>query len=132
MINPDIIFDSSKNPDGGNFQIASGYISTTTVLFENENVYAVIHAKGMAELFTLEDELICEASAPAENEGREVYEEVYITVKEDGRMIIGFPVYEWIDNYPNCDGEHDRWDSVIKGYNNISFGIPKLPCKETV
>ncbi len=43
-----------------------------------------------------------------EEQDRE-YKEVRLLWKQ-GFVSLQFGKVEWIDNYPNCDGEHDRWD----------------------
>lgn len=42
--------------------------------------------------------------------GRRVYEEVSCQVENNMRRRC-FPIYKWIDRYPNCDGEYDRWET---------------------
>lgn len=102
------------------FQLATGYISTTTVFFENEGILARIKAEGSVTLLNSAGELLAEFRAPRETEGRGVYEQVLCSVK-DRKLLLRFPVVQWIDNYPNCDGEHDRWDSRIVGYYTVEF-----------
>ena len=116
----DRIVDSEK--DKCKFQIASGYISETAIHFEKEGIIALVQASGHVDYYDLNDELLASADAPSVDSGREVYEEVSCEVVGN-TIIIGFPIVKWIDNYPNCDGEHDRWDSVIIGYNTVNFDI---------
>lgn len=104
------------------YQLASGYISETTIHFENENVVAVIQAKGSVEFFNMDDELIAAGKVAPEESGKGVYEE--IACQAEGNLIIlQFPIYEWIDNYPNCDGEHDRWDTKIIGFHTLTLDL---------
>ena len=117
----DIVFNSEKDNDKC-FQIASGYISKTTILFENENIVAVVEAKGEVQFYNTNDELLSSGKLPANTGGREVYEEVCCQVNGDA-ITLKFPIYEWIDNYPNCDGEHDRWDTKTIGYNTLTFDL---------
>ena len=119
--NFDIVFNSEKE-NGHSFQIANGYISDTKVLFERENIVAVINASGHINFYDEKDELLTSADAQAVDSGKGVYESVVLKVS--GNVItVSFPVCEWIDNYPHCDGEHDRWDSRVIGYNDVSFDI---------
>ena len=120
MGNIDIVFNSQTQNENV-FQIASGYISQTTVLFEKEKVTAIISAKGSVD-FYVDEKLVSTQSVDAVESGREVYEQVKIQIAQ-GKIIIGFVVCEWIDRYPHCDGEHDRWDTKIIGYNNVEFNI---------
>ena len=118
MINIDMVFNS-QNETEKLFQIASGHISKTAVLFEQEGIVALIDAKGSVD-FYCDDKLIATESVPVNDGGREVYEQVKCQVS-GGNISIGFAICEWIDNYPNCDGEHDRWDSKIIGYHTVNF-----------
>lgn len=120
----DITFNSEKDTNKGLYQLASGYISQTTIHFEKENVVAVIQAKGSVEFYNMDDELIAFGNVSAVESGKEVYENVGCQV-EDNLLKLQFPIYEWIDNYPHCDGEHDRWDTKIIGYHTMTFDLLK-------
>lgn len=117
--NFDIVFDSEKE-NGKSFQIANGYISETKVLFERENIVATIKASGHVDFYNENGDVLFSADAQVVDSGKGVYESVVLKVESD-KIIISFPICEWIDNYPNCDGEHDRWDSRIIGYNDVVF-----------
>lgn len=117
-----IIFRSDLISGTQKFQLASGFISTTHILFEKEGILAVIQAEGAVEFFNSEKNRIAAAKVPAQEGGRQVYEEVCCTVG-DGAIVLKFPVCQWIDNYPHCDGEYDRWDRVITGYHTLRFDL---------
>lgn len=117
----DIIFNSESD-NNKNFQIASGYISESVVLFENENVYAVVNANGNVDFYNMDDCLLSSMKAPSVDDGKQVYDEISLKV-DNNQIVIGFPICKWIDNYPHCDGEHDRWDKQIIGWNKLSFQI---------
>lgn len=115
----DFVFNSEKE---STYQLASGYISKTTVHFEKENVLAEIQAKGCAEFFDADGVLIAAGSVSAEEDGRGVYEEV--TCRVDGKLLkLSFPICQWIDNYPHCDGEYDRWDKKILGFHTLTLDL---------
>lgn len=115
----DIVFNSEKE-NGHSFQIANGYISETKVLFERENIVATINASGHVDFYNENGDVLFSADAQAVDSGKGVYESVVLKVN-GGVITVSFPVCEWIDNYPNCDGEHDRWDSRIIGYDDVVF-----------
>lgn len=117
----DFIFNSEAG-EKKTFQLANGYISTTSILFEKEKVVAVVSAKGKVDLFDLVDNLIETKELPEVTVGKEVYDEVVCCVS-NGKITLEFPTYEWIDNYPNCDGEHDRWDTKKVGSETVSFEV---------
>lgn len=117
----DQLFDSAAGGEK-TFQLANGYISTTTVCFEKEQLLVKIEAKGSISFFDCEGKLLKSVTVPQEKEGKEVYTEVVCTV-ESGAVLLKFPIVQWIDNYPHCDGEHDRWDSRTVGYHVVRFDL---------
>ena len=118
----DKIICSDREKDTGYFQIASGYISETVILFEKENVIARVHAKGQVTFCDLSGAVLASGEVPAEEGGREVYQELACCI-EDGKIRLLFPIYQWIDTYPNCDGENDRWITKQVGAHTLTFDI---------
>ena len=121
MKNFDMIFNSQREKDA-KIELANGYISTTEILFEVERIVIKIDAKGTVDFLNLENKIIASINIPKQTGGKEVYTEVLCDV-EDMCILLKFPLVEWIDNYPHCDGEHDRWDSKIIGYHNLVFDL---------
>ncbi len=119
-IKADIVYNSENGCQ--KYQIASGYISESVVLFEKEAIFVRVFAEGRADFLDLDGNLLAAGKVEAQTGGREVYEELVCEVDEKA-LTLKFPIVKWIDNYPNCDGENDRWDSVIIGYNTLSFDI---------
>lgn len=112
----------SEKDSNKTYQLASGYISQTAILFEKENIVAVIQASGNVSFYDRNDVLIAAGNAPSVDDGRGVYEEINCQV-ENNLLKLQFPIYEWIDNYPNCDGEYDRWDSRKVGAHTLTLGL---------
>lgn len=117
---PDIVYNSETARGTATHQLASGYISQTVILFEKEAVTAVVQAEGSVEFFGGDGALIAAGQAPAVVSGKECYTDIGCQVK-DGRICLLFPVYKWIDNYPHCDGEHDRWDTRIVDWHPLTL-----------
>lgn len=80
-----------------------------TVLFEKENVVLKADAHGNAVFYDLEGQELHKDKANGKNN---FFSRVYFCVKSDG-ICVRFPIIEWIDHYPNCDGEYDRWSERI-------------------
>lgn len=113
---------SNAQKNTGYFQIASGYISETVILFEQEKVIARVQAKGQVTFCDLNGAVLASGEVPASTGGREVYQELSCQIV-DSKILLLFPIYQWIDNYPNCDGEHDRWDTKRVGDHTLTFYI---------
>lgn len=116
----DKIFNSEEQNGSKSFQLANGYISSTTIFLEKEKIVAKIEAAGHLEFFDSEENIIASFDIPAQTGGKEKYDEVLCEAKEN-IIVLRFPIVEWIDNYPNCDGEHDRWDTETIGYHTLKF-----------
>lgn len=114
----DFVFDSTKD-NGKEFQLANGHISETNILFEREDVAAMVYAQGKIEFFA-DGELVATRKLPEVDGGKGVYDTVICVVKGD-LIELSFPIYQWIDTYPNCDGEHDRWVTRKIGCEVVEF-----------
>ena len=102
------------------YPLANGYISTTSILFEAYGVAVTIDAAGSAAFFDRQESRLAEARLPDADGGKEKYTEVLCAAK-NAAITLKFPIVEGIDNYPNCDGEHDRWDTRTIGYHVLTF-----------
>ena len=107
---------AQKEADGFiQFNIASGFISMTEIVFEAEGIKAVVTAYGNVEFYDNDKTLLCAAEIPAEGDGAGRYRHIRCKV-EDGKIALCYPRYTWVDYYPHCDGESDRWEEIISGY----------------
>lgn len=102
------------------FHLACGYCTTTSFLFEKANFAVVIDCKGDFDFYTVGGEKLETVKAKRMTSGRECYEDIFITTTDDG-VIFRLPDYSWVDHYPDCDGESDRWSSRIDGVNDEVF-----------
>jgi len=102
--------------------IANGYISTTKIYCELEEIYLVVEAKGHIDFLDKNEQLITSFEVEKPDNGKGVYTEIHCKV-EDGTLYTRFPIYSWYDNYPNCDGEYDRWDSITIGYYRVGYNL---------
>lgn len=41
----------------------------------------------------------------------------------DGKWVLRLATYRVVDNYPHCDGEHDRWDDIHIGHVTICYDL---------
>ena len=116
-----ITFDSQNNPNGKLIELASGYVSDNEILFFNEKIIVQIESKTGAVAFCNEQGNVLQASkAELPQTGDEKFSQVQCAVA-DNQIKLGFPQYDYKDNYPHCDGEHDRWTKIIVGYRYICY-----------
>lgn len=121
MLEYDKLFNSI-NDKQKKYPLANGYISQTTIFFEKEKIIAKIEAKGYIEFLNEENKQLLSINIPAQTGGKEIYDEVLCHV-DGNEVILTFFIVKWIDNYPHCDGEHDRWDSVVIGYHTVKYDM---------
>lgn len=114
-VSADGYLDSSRVADGFiRIGIACGYVDTTEIFFRQENILAKVTAAGQIDFFAGEN-LLASVSVPAGSGGRGCYEDIACKVA-DGKLLLQFPEYNWVDHYPDCDGPSDRWSARITGY----------------
>ncbi len=117
----EIIFNSGNCLNGEIINLASGYVSLTKIKFINENITVSIEAKTGEIVFYDSDEnksLSTKIGTPLS--GDEKFSEVKCIVESE-QIKLGFPQYTYKDNYPHCDGEHDRWTKTISGYSYLCY-----------
>lgn len=114
----DKVYDSSRGEVC--YDLACGYISETVIHFEKEAVIVHICAQGRVTFLDMEQEELAVGVLPAMEGGRQLYQQVCCQV-QDGAILLHFPIYQWIDNYPHCDSEHDRWDTRQIGQHRITY-----------
>jgi hypothetical protein len=74
------------------------------------------------EFYDSESNKALGCKAPTPISGDEKFSEVKCSVS-DGVIKLGFPLYSYVDNYPNCDGESDRRTKTIIGYSDFCYDI---------
>ncbi len=116
----DHIISLTEKLNDKSFHLACGYYDTTSFLFEKANFAVVIHCKGSFTFYTVDGTQLETIKGKRVASGKECYEDILITTTDDG-VHFKLPSYRWIDHYPNCDGESDRWDCVIDGVNDEIF-----------
>lgn len=103
--------------------IACGYVSTTEIFFEHEAMTVRLTAQGEISFLDHNRNLLASICDPADDDGRGCYVSVCCKVEEN-KILLRFPVYQWVDHYPDCDSENDRWDARVTGYKNpIAFDL---------
>ncbi len=117
----DVIFNSANCPNGELVNLACGHISLTKIEFVNQNIIVNIEAKtGEVEFYDLESNKLLSAKAQIPILGDEKFSEVKCMV-EGEQIKLGFPIYTYKDNYPHCDGEHDRWTKTVSGFSYLCY-----------
>ena len=114
------VFKSAECTGTKEYQLATGYISTTEIYFEAEKTVIRIEAAGKVTFMDNEENVIVSVNVPEQTGGKGTYNDVICSVEEN-KIVLKLPVVEWIDNYPHCDGEHDRWDCRTIGYHMVKF-----------
>lgn len=116
-----VTFDSGKYPNGELVGLASGYVSDNEILLLNEKILVQIESKTGEIAFCDENgKMLLSAKTELPQAGDERFSEVQCTVQGD-EIKLGFPQYTYEDNYPHCDGEHDRWTKKISGYRFVCY-----------
>lgn len=116
----ELVFDSVNCPKGEVINLACGYISLNEIKFVNEKIIVKIEAKtGKVDFCSLESNELLSVKV-ATPSGDEKFSEVKCAVEGD-TIKLGFPQYTYKDNYPNCDGESDRWTKTIVDFDFLTY-----------
>ena len=116
-----VIFDSLKSDKGEQISLACGYVSLNQISFINEKITVNIETKtGEVAFYDLESNKLLSVKIQTPTSGDEKFSEVKCVV-EGEQIKLGFPKYTYEDNYPHCDGEHDRWTKTISGFSFLCY-----------
>ena len=116
-------FDSTSCANGKMIDLACGHISLNKLVFQNEGIAVLIEARtGAVDFCDLEDNQLLSSKVELPLSGDEKFSEVKCSV-EAAQIVLGFPKYSYKDNYPHCDGEHDRWTKTISGFTLLRYDI---------
>ncbi len=95
----------------------------TYIHFVNEGIISIIEqGEHRVDFYTPEDDFLLSTPLPIVEDGGKAYFDICFGV-ENGIITLKFPVYNWVDNYPHCDGEYDRWDTTVIGYHVMKFNL---------
>ena len=120
----DKTYITSQAAEPENCHLACGFITRTDILFKEENIAAVIERTGEIQFGKADDmrTTLASVTVPKQEGGREIYMDVTYSV-ENGQIVLKMPIYRWIDRYPHCDGESDRWDTETIGYHTVRYDL---------
>ena len=117
----DMIFNSKEHPEGEMIHLACGYVSLNEIKFINENIIVNMESRtGEVTFFDLQKNKLLSTGVKTPQSGDEKFSEVKCSV-EGEQIKLGFPEYDYEDNYPHCDGEHDRWTKIISGFSFLCY-----------
>ena len=117
------VFDSVSFPDGQMIGLACGHISRTEIAFTHEKITVSIEAKtGEVDFYDPDGKKRLSARVEIPSSGDEKFSEVQC-VAAGGQIKLGFPQYTYTDNYPHCDGEHDRWTKTLSGFDYLCYDL---------
>lgn len=95
--------------------------ATTYIHFVNEKLLVYVRqGEGCVEFLTEQEELLHRETLPVVTGGRGIYPSVCLGA-QGGKVSLQLTVCRWIDNYPHCDGESDRWDWEKIGCHQLCF-----------
>ena len=80
-----------------------------TVLFQRENIVLQADPDGHAVFCRTDGRELLNAKADGKTSR---FHQIRCLVKKDA-IVVNFPIIQWIDHYPHCDGEHDRWSERV-------------------
>lgn len=120
-----VVFDHTEYPEGKLINLACGHISQNQIVFVNQSLAVDLEARtGEIAFCDLDGKVLLSARVELPGAGDEKFSEGKCCVAGE-QIKLGFPRYSYEDNYPHCDGEHDRWTKIISGYRFLCYDLQK-------
>ena len=121
----DHVIPLNDHPEQQRFHLSCGFYDTTSFFFEKANLRVDIHCCGSFTFYSADGAKLETFRLRPMDTGRECYMDVLITAADDA-VIFRLPEYRWIDHYPHCDGESDRWSTEIIGIRDeLRYAFPE-------
>lgn len=96
-----------------------GFIEDCCVHFENAGINVIVETYGRVAFVDDNGETIAETKVAANTED-DKHNGGFCGIKDD-KICVFLDIIGLKDTYPNCDGEYDRWVSIIVGHTCIAF-----------
>ena len=117
----DYTFNNSSAWYETEYQIDCENNKPVIVYFERENILLHASADGCAIFFDTDGNELFRDQADGKQRR---FSKIYCCVREN-KIIVNFPIIKWVDNYPHCDGEYDRWDEIIVEKIAITYTVDR-------
>ena len=104
----DYVYDSVKSVYEQKFDF-KGNDKPITLWLSTENLFLQADRLGNAVFFDKDGKELFKDCAVSDKV--RFFSWIYCKKSADG-LRVSFAVTKTVDNYPNCDGEHDRWDEI--------------------
>ena len=114
----DYIYNSEKQTSEVEIRLDEGAELPVKILFEKESIVLRADRDGNAIFYDINDNERYKEKAESEK----LFGSIRVFVKEN-KIGVRYPVTEWIDHYPHCDGEYDRWTERIIDNIYIYYAI---------
>ena len=100
-------------------------INPTKVCFTQEQICVSMDSLGHIEFFDVGERSLGSADFPvSEDPSKYAHTAQYgnMECSADGCSVtVYLPIYYWLDSYPHCDGESDRWTRRIERWFRVVF-----------
>lgn len=110
-----------RNTEGISLAGHYGHIDDTCLHFIRQNLLVTVEEQG-AVTFTREDgtQLARTFVDPFSPKG--IHGDCLCRFRE-GKILLLFARYDYIDTYPDCDGEYDRWIAREVGFQCLAYDV---------
>ena len=107
-----------------------GHVEDTEVFFANEKTYMVVTESGELVFENEHRQELAKTTVTPDTKTKK-HDNVYCKA-ECGAICVWFPVVEYVDNYPHCDGEYDRWSTSYVAYDCVKFDVAAHTVEQSV
>lgn len=106
-----------------------GHIDDTRMHFVNEKLFVTVKERGNIT-FAHEDGRVLAQVFVDPHTMNGLHGDCLCTLC-CGKILLFFPLYHFIDTYPDCDGEYDRWIAREAGFQRLEYDIASCAAQLT-
>lgn len=113
----------NKTYDNGLYTLPNfyGHAEDTEIHFPEHNIFVTVLNNGKLTFYNEKHNEIAQLTVTPNTENG-MHDNIYCKC-ESGKITFWFPIVTYVDNYPHCDGEYDRWSVKYIAYDCLIFDI---------
>lgn len=116
----DYIYD--KNTAADKEEYTTKYYETVAILLKEENLMLNVNSNGQVALCDAQEKVLQTKNAKSEKYPDRHFSAVLLNVS-DNKVDVKMLMQDVVDHYPHCDGEYDRYSTIVKDEVVLSFEL---------
>lgn len=118
----DYIYDTSTQNTEQEYELNREGDCLAKILLKEQNFALEINSQGKVVLYDIDGKVIDTKKIKSEKYPDKKFSDVIIKISND-KIQLNMLMKKYVDHYPHCDGEYDRWSVIHTENIPVTFEI---------